>query len=162
MCPSVSARPWTAPSYINQIHLCSYYVLYGGWLRVWQKYLQITVFIRAVDPLRDAPAKSSQTTCNGQLVFVLLTQCKFIVEYMNLNIKFKISADFRCDIWSHFVAATLLSEALFIETVKVMSEEEKKTCIWGEMGMCISSANWKRTQCKQACVCVTWCFMLHT
>lgn len=34
-------------------------------------YLQITVFVRAVDLLRSTPTKSTQSTCNGQLVTAL-------------------------------------------------------------------------------------------
>lgn len=88
----------------------------------------------------------------------------FTVDYMNfwILLKFECSTEFIWDICDHFVAAILLCKALFIETVKVMREEERKKCIWGEMEMYISTVKWMHTQCKQVCVCVSWCFMLHT
>lgn len=124
-------------------------------LGVWLKYLQITVFLRAVDPLGDAPAKSTQSTSNGRLVFALwhnvrLLWISWIFEYYSSSsAQQNLSEIFVIILWQPY-----FSVRLCLLKLKVMREEERKKCIWGEMEMYISTVKWKYTQCKRVCVCV--------
>lgn len=68
--------------------------------------------------------------------------------------KFKCSAESVWDIY-HFVAATLLCKALFIETVKVMRGEDRKSIFEGKNGDV-------HKQCGDAMQIVSWCFMVHS
>lgn len=87
----------------------------------------------------------------------------FTVDYMNfwILLKFECSTEFIWDICDHFVAAILLCKALFIETVKVMREEERKKCIWGEMEMYNCEVDVHAMQ-TSVCVCELVFHVTHT